>query len=790
MQREQPRHLIPLAGGWSLWRRFCLRGAGFAAELALSLSSAPVAAQVEAMLELERACERALQEAGGPLEQAALQVQLERARAQLQKVFEAESTRVSQALRGFAVDPLFREAITWQNRNALRRGVDSLLRHPVGDADSRTRQNERLLATYVQRYCLKNDTIGFFGPLAWGLISEEAGTIEARAGPRHVSRRTVYFEHWAIETLASMLTRMPGVRPWLRPRLAPLLRLEGTRLHTPLGPEELEPLVARLLVACNGQRRAMELAEAFAGEPVLAVLEELAQRELIFWRLEVPTQGQPYENSLRAQLESIQDPAVRRSALAVLTELEALRDQVARAAGDAPRLELALRRLDESFTQLTGEAATRKAGQTYAGRTLLYEDCQRDLKISLGPAFVERLSGPLRLLLEAHRWCGFHVAQQYTRELRGLFHSLKAEAGEAPLELASFWSAAAGLFPRMDGQIPASVQAVFSDYQRKWAQLLDLPAEGTRQVERSLQQVEERGREVFKAPGPGWPTARYHSPDLLVAAADLEAIHRGDFLFVLGELHASCNIFEQELYAAEFPSRQELLDGLTWDLPEGRLAPVTPKEFAGRCHTTPMSQHPRDMAIEFDDAPSWRHPSQTVPMSQLIVVESGERLVVRTRDGSREWDLIAALDLLLTEFNIPLLPEAAHTPRITLEGLVLCRESWTVEAAGLTFATLETPLERFVGARRWARELGLPRFTFFKTSGEAKPCFLDLDSPLFVECFTKLVKKASKVSLSEMLPTPEQCWLVDGTGRRYTSELRLVAVDPEPWRAQPGPPGP
>jgi hypothetical protein len=28
-----------------------------------------------------------------------------------------------------------------------------------------------------------------------------------------------------------------------------------------------------------------------------------------------------------------------------------------------------------------------------------------------------------------------------------------------------------------------------------------------------------------------------------------------------------------------------------------------------------------------------------------------------------------------------------------------------------------------------------------------------------------------------MLPAPDDCWLTDEHGRRYTSELRLVAVD-------------
>jgi hypothetical protein len=35
-----------------------------------------------------------------------------------------------------------------------------------------------------------------------------------------------------------------------------------------------------------------------------------------------------------------------------------------------------------------------------------------------------------------------------------------------------------------------------------------------------------------------------------------------------------------------------------------------------------------------------------------------------------------------------------------------------------------------------------------------------------------------------MLPTPDQAWLTDRDGRRYTSELRLHLSDPVPGSAE------
>jgi hypothetical protein len=115
--------------------------------------------------------------------------------------------------------------------------------------------------------------------------------------------------------------------------------------------------------------------------------------------------------------------------------------------------------------------------------------------------------------------------------------------------------------------------------------------------------------------------------------------------------------------------------------------------------------------------------------------------------------------------------------------VVLTRERWTVPAAQLAFAREEDTLARFIAARAWARATGLPRRLFLKVPEETKPLFVDLESPTFVDLAAKMVRKASEISLSEMLPDLEELWLTDAHGRHYTSELRLVAVDPVAWCA-------
>ncbi len=66
-----------------------------------------------------------------------------------------------------------------------------------------------------------------------------------------------------------------------------------------------------------------------------------------------------------------------------------------------------------------------------------------------------------------------------------------------------------------------------------------------------------------------------------------------------------------------------------------------------------------------------------------------------------------------------------------------------------------------------------------------KPYYVDVDSPIYAEIFAKAVRqseasasKGETITITEMLPDLEHLWLPDANGERYTSELRIVAVEP------------
>jgi Lantibiotic dehydratase, N terminus len=205
-------HLVALTGDWAVWRDFAVRSAGFAVG--------------------------GLDVFAGP----------------------DESARLEEVAR----HPAFREAVTWQNREALASAVDKLAGNERGSPARRLRREE-IVASYWQRYCAKNDTIGFFGPLAWGSFDETGPAAAVRAGEL-VRERVVHLEVWAVEAVAraagidSVLPMSPYPERDLRGRLA------GR-------PDSTEP--ARALAALDRLEAARDVAALAGRDELLGALTAL-----------------------------------------------------------------------------------------------------------------------------------------------------------------------------------------------------------------------------------------------------------------------------------------------------------------------------------------------------------------------------------------------------------------------------------------------------------------------------------------------------------------------------------
>ncbi|HEY0738539.1 MAG TPA: lantibiotic dehydratase, partial [Herpetosiphonaceae bacterium] len=334
-------------------------------------------------------------------------------------------------------------------------------------------------------------------------------------------------------------------------------------------------------------------------------------------------------------------------------------------------------------------------------------------------------------------------------------------------------------------RITDSLQRVLRE---RWHALL-APQYDERRLTYSCEQLRSQVLAAFDAPHPGWQSARYHSPDLMIAAADAEAIRRNDYQLVLGEFHMAMNTAKINLFLSQHPAPQAISQALEHDLPHPVIIPVVSKQWpAPPPRTLASLAAAKDFRLLFAHDSCGIAPEQGLPIGSLVIEETEQGLVVSTHDRRLRFDIVEVFGELLT-FRVTdclkLLEQRKHTPRISFDRLIVCRESWHFSPSEIAFVHESAEVERFIAARRWLNLHGIPRFVFMKSSVEEKPVYVDFDSPLLLDLFAKIVRRTAaqggpeaSVRITEMLPDPNHIWLPDHADQRYTSELRTVAVDP------------
>ena len=757
-------HRIPLGDtGWTVWRDALLRSAGFPADGLTALSAPAAAASADASLRGEDSTFD----------------------ADFAAAVEANAARVLE----IAADPLVREAVTWQNTTALY-ALDGLVAAgPGAPRNVRRRDRERAVVKYWQRYCGKNETVGFFGPSCWVTVDDAlAAAAEINAGPGLTRRRWVVFEAWVVQTYADTISADLAVRRWWPPLLAPHLTLDGRQLHRPGRPPlTLTATEAALLAACDGkQPAAAVVADPAVGlrreDDGYTLLENLVERDVITWDAALPNTSAA-ETVLRKRIAAIGDDEARAAATAGLDRLSAARDAVAAAAGDVTALRTALSTLDTVFTELTGAEPRRRGGQTYAGRTLCYEDTARDLDVTFGRPLLDAIAAPLDLLLRAARWLSGELATAYTTALRELYTELRADAGDGPVRLSDLWFLAQALFWGTAGDRPVDVVA--DEFARRWADLFDL-ADTTGPVETTTAALAPRVAAAFPANPTTWSAARLHSPDLQVCAAGPDALARGEFQVVLGELHTAWASFDCDVFTPAHPDIERLRAALAEDLGTRRVRPLFPADWPRRTSRVAESlAGPTDVRLAFAQAPG-ADGERVLATTALEVSEVDGELVAVDPAGAC-WPLVEVFSQLIAIHAVDafkLTSPTPHTPRITVDRLVVSRETWRTTADATGLATVVGERERFLAVRRWRLALGLPDAVFVKLGTETKPCYADLTSSLYATLLCSMMRSAVvdggpgvPVVVSELLPGPDQAWVPDAAGDRYVGELRLHIVD-------------
>lgn len=728
---------MPLLRGWTLWPLALVRGAGFPVAVVESLAEPTLAADARARLD-------------GSLAPEGWADRWAAARPTTRRV-----------VRGWAADPRLREAITWQNRGAVENGLDSLLRAPADRDDARLRKKEAMVVSYLQRYATKCDTIGFFGPLGWARW-EGPGQLAQRPGNALLDARAVFFEPWAIAAVVDAVAADDEGLAALPLRLTGHARVEAMPARS---------LERRLAARLDGATSAHELAKALGveREAVLAIVRQLITAGLVDLAVPVPIAHHPEDAVLRAARRLAKRPKAR--LVSAMSELIAAKHQVAAAAGDVTRLTPALAHAEATFTRLAETPARRHEGRTYAGRSILFEETRRSLQVSLGDDLRATLEAPLSALLELARLYTHRIARGLEAAAAREFSKQRSRA----VPLVDFWLATGRHF---EGDPPPVVRGAVEFIQALVARACGPFGAGARELRWRSADLEQL---VTSRAGPGWPGARHHAPDVMLA-------RRGGVLVpVLGELHTGVTPFSTLSVLSLTPHRAELEALFRADLPGPHVTPTPWEDFARSTHDTRLAPDDERWHVDLGHRFTSPLPPARVRRAADLSVRRGRQGLEVVGKGFRQ-PLAAVFERRIklraaNDFHVVAWTD--HRPRVWVDEVVIAREAWRLDAAAVAPWAREEAPDRFLEVTRTARALGWPRYVFVKATGETKPIFVDLHSPALVELLCKQARAASSLVVTEMMPSPDECWLEDADGQRYVAELRLLAVDPKTWG--PGP---
>jgi hypothetical protein len=657
---------------------------------------------------------------------------------------------------------------------------------PLPPRKKKERARERHLLLYLQRISTKNDTLSEFGPGGWGTVDRSAAGVKLAPLPG-IGERETFLERWTAHGVAAALNADPEIRAELSPRLHPNGRIEGNQFiftdtseAAPLDPKALE-----ILLRCDGATPAYSFGEE------LGLLEQLAEKNMIRWEVEVPALDPYAFNALVSDILRWRDNPVRTRWLEWLQPIAALPSKFAQAKETASRAQV----MDEARQRLEDLGTAREGSDRslYSAGNPIGEECFRKCHFSIGEELINEVAVDAEPWIDLWRDNYAFVASRVAAGLRALLEKAPLQNGALPLP--AFLRHCETLKMPLTG--PAMVGLAHMAFQEVKAAFRDRMRDRPEAAEWELTAEDcHFVRQNFSYEK--FDEFTYPSADLQLEAKSVEAVARGDYRWILAELH---------------PPVALLHHGFYWSCPDKAALGKAFAQTTRGCPSFHFGFFAADFtattAVRMLDAipermnfvapqrgdPRWR----IIPPAEIevYVEEKNGDVCLRTR-GTREY-----LGSFARAWVIPLgfhpfhFGRGPHMPRLRCGRVVVQRRSWTVtfEELGPGNYTgisrdLVLAIERLRASKDW------PRYVYIRPSEQAlrrsgaegrdkdtKPVFIDLESYLSLEIFHRWLTKAGELEVSEMLPSPDDLlWQepesegVPGQAGRRTFELRTQIV--------------
>ncbi|WP_018684879.1 hypothetical protein [Actinokineospora enzanensis] len=620
--------------------------------------------------------------------------------------------------------------------------ADADLEHP----NVRIRQRLRLAWSYLQRFCAKNETCSFFGPLAWGVVdpraerSLEFDVADPAAG--RLRRRRVRVEHWVVRGLCAGVARSAG--PY---RLHPGCDVDDAGLRVPVGKRIALP------DGVAGFLRSVQ-AGAAVGEPPRGA-SRLVEAGVLTREVAVPPE------SSRGPL-GIED--VVGSPVPLVTRLEELRSRFERQTTVDARRSI-LGELDALLVS-AGVDGTRSTGTMYAGRLPVYEDCERNLLVRVGGALAGVLRDQLPPLLRLHRLVAECAASELHRHYAAVAAVRITEEGVPDADFLAFLRAARAdeAIGPVRSAIAADLRAVmdraWSDFGWHTEEVL-IEDSHLATVAAALRSRYPEHARFASVLGVG-----VMSPDVLVAEGST---------VVLGEVHPCVPAAVQSVAlpflddaAAALAVADRLLGG------DRMVLAVSDTAYQRSLFTWPVTPGLAEVVVP--GATSRCPPDRTIPAGRGRVRLCDGLVLFVDRHTGRTEDMVSVLSSDLQHIVFAVAGAVLGgdlQARLRYGDVVVRRRSWSPDPTTLPDAARPSETHTdYQALLSWAHAHDLPRRCFLRTDTEPKPVYVDWANPIAVDTFARLARAAGRIRVTELSPTPDCFWLTDDLGT-HGAELRL-----------------
>ena len=703
------------------------------------------------------------------------------AREEAAQEYDAYLESARQGLIDFLDDDAVAEALFISNPSAMTR-ISELVRDRYSRNDTRKKQKLRLGWSYAQRFCAKNDTSSFFGPLAWGRFdAHQTDNVRLTQGDRAwIKERHTFFENWVVQRLVEQINRQCPDTDRMPLQLNTGCYLQGQVLFMPIGKSQrLNPQTAQVLQYISDQQGREP---TFAGiSSVCAdvapgtlhdLLEHLISKRIVRrgWQIS-PRERNPIVRLQRCLTNAGVCAEFGQSWQSRLEALEGLRRDYAH--GDLLRRTECL----ESLNQVLGEAGvdlSRETGAMYVGRYPVYEDCSRNLDISLGQAMLSQVNEELAPLMHINQWLIKAIAHQLNEAFIEVWEQRQAASPDQPVDFLDLLNTLAPLLPALEARLILDLD---QRLETAWTQLLqDFPAPEVQlcagDIERLIAllnvDLDVAGFEVFGSD--------YHSPDILLSSASVAAFNRGDYEIIVGEVHPAVHTLSQPVAAPFGPFNIQINQQVEAIFQRPRLVLADSPDSYQRSHIDWPLQ-PTYLQLVLPSGGGCVAPNQQFAAGRAKVLRVEGRLQVVDALGQFSEDLLCVYSTPMHRLGFALAGSAVakhERRRIWLGRTLYKRASWLFASDCLPEPKGSVDeLEHTLQWRAWAADHGLPRYAFVKIDTEPKPLFLDFDNPLSFDGITNALKNAGQVKFSEMRPRPDELWLEEERGR-FCCEIRTT----------------